>query len=355
MTAPVLPGSRRPVLKRLTGLRAIAALAVFGFHAARHTEWVPQEWMVSLGYTGVSFFFVLSGFVLTWSTSPGVAAATFFRRRFARVYPSHFVTALVALVLPVIAFPVTAPAVVANLLLVQAWFPQWEIVWGLNAVSWSLSCEMFFYLAAPFLLSRLHRSSWRTRLALVGFWYALTQLFALLAAMHSSAASGWAYSNPVIRSGEFVLGVLLAFAVAEGWRPRVPLAAWAAATVVTVLVLSRVAPMMPQSLTDVIVAPLFANVVTSAAVADIRKPDRSVLGSRLLVYGGELSFAFYLVHELVLFNIAGVLGQAAGGARGVLWLCVAGLLSVVLAMLLHHGVERPCQRVLRGRPTSSRG
>ncbi|GAB3839246.1 hypothetical protein [Dactylosporangium cerinum] len=73
------PDSRLPAL---TGLRWAAALVVFGQHtlelfydpdlvAPRPVRAALWTLLVNGGARGVSFFFVLSGFVLTWSTPPG--------------------------------------------------------------------------------------------------------------------------------------------------------------------------------------------------------------------------------------------------------------------------------------------
>ena len=77
-------------------LRFVAALAVVLLHVTASR--VNPEPLVDLGsaagrvaelgYLGVTFFFALSGFVLTWSASGRrLSPAAFFRRRFARVYP----------------------------------------------------------------------------------------------------------------------------------------------------------------------------------------------------------------------------------------------------------------------------
>jgi peptidoglycan/LPS O-acetylase OafA/YrhL len=69
----------------------------FLFHVGTH-GWRPLR-LFDLGAVGVTFFFVLSGFVLAWSTSPDVGAGTIYRRRFARIYPSYLVMLLLAVAL----------------------------------------------------------------------------------------------------------------------------------------------------------------------------------------------------------------------------------------------------------------
>lgn len=331
-------------LPRLTSLRAFAALVVFAFHIGHDTGWMPGVDVFDNGYIGVAFFFVLSGFVLTWSTHPGTTARTFWTRRFARVYPSHLVMAVVAVLAPVTAFEPTWPAAVANVLLVQAWFPQWDIVFGLNAPSWSLSCEAFFYVVAPFVIATSRH--WRTRVAVGVFagWALVMSGTAIAAGLASPELDVIAYTNPVVRSGEFALGILLATLVSRGWRPRLPLVLVTAMVVGVVIAL--VGRTLPQSLVDVVFVPLFALVVLSAAVADLGGA-RGVLHRRLFTYAGEVSFAFYLTHELVIMNLAHVVGRNAPGPAGAVWALSAFILAAVTAVALHHGVERPAQRWIR--------
>ena len=87
--APIATGSDLPSrLPSLTGLRFLAAAAVTAYHAApilADRSALPK--VASLGYVGVSFFFVLSGFVLTWSGAAGLKPREFYRRRLARIAP----------------------------------------------------------------------------------------------------------------------------------------------------------------------------------------------------------------------------------------------------------------------------
>jgi peptidoglycan/LPS O-acetylase OafA/YrhL len=88
-------------LPSLSGLRFVAVLVVFGFHV--HVANVFSDGAIRAvierifgpGAGGVSFFFVLSGYVLTWSARPHDTAVRFWRRRFARIYPNYLVALLV--------------------------------------------------------------------------------------------------------------------------------------------------------------------------------------------------------------------------------------------------------------------
>ena len=90
--------------------------------------------MFGSGAVGVSFFFVLSGFVLTWLARPGETAHRVWRRRAAKIYPNHAVTWAVALAgMILLAGHEASPlAVWSNLALTQAWFPDQQIYFSLT-------------------------------------------------------------------------------------------------------------------------------------------------------------------------------------------------------------------------------
>src|SRR6266508_2403518 len=89
------PRKRLPRVESLTGLRWWAAFFVFCHHMTNLAP-LPIRDFLKYGTSGVTFFFVLSGFVLTWSAQPGTKIRTFYRRRFARIFPLYFLTLVAA-------------------------------------------------------------------------------------------------------------------------------------------------------------------------------------------------------------------------------------------------------------------
>lgn len=71
-------------LDSLTGLRWWAAFGLFAYHMTNVAP-LPGQSLFYVGNYGVSFFFVLSGFVLTWSARPHITVRQFYFRRFARI------------------------------------------------------------------------------------------------------------------------------------------------------------------------------------------------------------------------------------------------------------------------------
>ncbi len=343
-------------LPSLTGLRWCAALAVWAYHlrnvgffSGRSEELLSR--VVGGGDTGVSLFFVLSGFVLAWSHRDETSPQRFWWARIARIAPLHLTAlalavAVVAPVVPEIVSP-SRGSVVANALLISAWRPDW---WQAgNPVSWSLVCEAAFYATFPLLTLVLRRVS-TTALAVVAvaavvatFAEPLLGLHAVQAVLPIPVDAG---HSPIARFPEFLLGVAVARLMRTGaWRGAplalaVPLAAvgYAAATAES---------SSPWHLSGFTVVG-YGLLVTALARIDL-SGRRSPLASAPMRWFGELSFAFYLVHLLVLQRLPTVLPVDPRGRAAVLHALLALVVATALAAGLHHGVELPARAVLLGR------
>lgn len=331
-------------LPRLTSLRALAALAVFGFHLG-HSElrWRPAEALLPHGYAGVAFFFVLSGFVLMWAARPHERHRDFYQRRFARVWPNHAATAILAVLMGASAPP---HVLVPNLLGVHAWTGKDEIVFGINAPSWSLSCEMFFYACFPLVLWLARRSSVKKFVGGCTLVFAALAALMILAAVAGRPWQNVAYANPAARLGEFLLGIALAKAVLQGWRPRFGIVSAVAVTLASAALSHLLGPPLP--LPGLLLLPGFCMLVAAAATADLTGTP-GVLAHAWLVRAGQLSFAFYLVHSLVI----DVLVAHLAVPQPVLVVAALSVASLG-ALALHEAVERPCQRWLSPRDRERR-
>jgi peptidoglycan/LPS O-acetylase OafA/YrhL len=327
-----------PALDRLTSLRAVAAFAVFAYHLDRW-EVTQHASTARFGYAGVGFFFILSGFILVWSARPSDATRTFYRRRFARVYPAHAFTLLVAAIVPVVAVARDIPSAVLSGTMLQAWAAPSSATYGMNGVAWSLSCEAFFYLLFPLLYAWMRRATPRRRWTAVAAAFVLASATVVVGALEGGDAATIVNVNPVIRLPGFALGMAAGMAFVEGWRPRIPGPAVLCAGVAVYLI-GMVAD-APTPMMDAILTPVFLALIIAAAVSDVQQRG-GWLTSRAFVYAGQVSFSFYLVHELVIINVAERFGGAPAVALDV-------VLAVAAAIALHHLVELPFQRWLRPR------
>ncbi|MEW2620836.1 acyltransferase [Streptomyces sp. NPDC048106] len=314
--------SRRSKLPSLTGLRFIAAALVFFFHATfsdppmnpfADERWEEGfRWLFSkAGWTGVSFFFVLSGFVLTWSARPGDTATGFWRRRLLKIFPNHVVMWAAAMVL--FAGSMTpVSAWLPNLFLIHSWFPQHETFISVNPPSWSLCSELLFYLLFPLLLGPVLRIKERA----LGLWAAVmvagmlaVQLVTdFLMPQHPPTPEGFGislwefwfgYNFPPVRMFEFVLGMILARLVMSGAAPRVGIVP--AALLCLVGYAAAMAVPFLYGLNLMTVVPI-ALLICAVARADVEGTP-TVLRGRTMQWLGEVSFGFYLAQYVVMYSI----------------------------------------------------
>jgi peptidoglycan/LPS O-acetylase OafA/YrhL len=362
-TVPAKTAASR--LPSLTGLRWIAALMIFCLHIQSESNFFTPDGnaqellnkVLAAGRSGVSFFFILSGFVLAWSVRPKDTSKAFWWRRFSKIYPNHIVTLLIATaMLAWLGRDFDRRALVHHLLLTQSWVPDDANVWyGFNAVSWSLSCEFFFYLCFPLLyagLRRLRPIAWWT----VGVVCTIGVIVTPLLAKPLSRRTGWsehyiAYHLPPVRLVEFVLGMALALLVKNGhWRgPGLPTGF--ALTALGMWVASRLPEQYGLMRDAACTAVGYVVILTAAARSDVRGKN-SIWGRPALVRLGEISFAFYLVHEIAIYSMRHVFGddhpQRPWVAASVLT-AATFCLALVAAFLVHDHVERPLMRFLAGR------
>ncbi|WP_441248488.1 acyltransferase family protein [Kitasatospora sp. McL0602] len=331
---------------------------MFGFHCAYLFTGFPRLLAaLQLGYEGVPFFFVLSGFVLTWVHRPGDGALRFYWHRFARIWP---VMTFLSLVIIVTDYSWTrqlaaVPDMLYSVSLLQAWTV--DHFYAINTTAWTLSCEAFFYLLFPALIRLLRRLRPAALAAVLIVMDALSAGTRIWIAHHtySPGVTRLVVASPLSLTPMFVVGICTALLVRRGWRPPV------GARVSILLCLMAAAFCWgwlrhPEWFTavkpgigvfDAVLIPFFALMAAAVGLRDVRG-GRSLLARPWLEFLGRISFAFYLVHYFVLdaFRHYGMLGHWSTAA--VVPLLAAFGATLLAAWALHAGVERPAERLLRG-------
>jgi peptidoglycan/LPS O-acetylase OafA/YrhL len=210
-------------INALQVIRAFAFMAIFSYHCS----------LSALGSWGVSVFFILSGFVLTYShynrpdhlSLNPVSAIRFAAGKIARLYPLH----LLMLVLSIhyerllmfnryelIHF---ATKLAANVTLTQSWIPLSDYYYSFNILSWYLSDMVFLYFLFPYILAMLHRCRSRKQVIIIALSVFMLQFFfgCFLRNPRIFVTSAYPFSHwltyvcPLFRSGDFLIGCSLGY------------------------------------------------------------------------------------------------------------------------------------------------
>lgn len=354
--------TRTARLDSLTGLRWWAAFMVFLYHMRVFAP-LPGDinLVINQGYLGVTFFFVLSGFVLTWSLRPGVPVSTFYWRRFARIWPSSMVALIIAIPvfytlqpIPEGSFlkPLDVGILLLSVVMLQAWWANPVILFSGNPAAWTLSVEALFYALHPW-VSRILVPLAR-RGALLFALGAIAWAFAYRAGVLLWPES-WlaAVPMPITRVPEFLLGMGLAWAVRNGWRPR--LHPFAGITVLALAVVFIVGTNMAPEGGLLRFFGGFGNEVFTIAAGLVilsltmhkLRGGRSLFENRIQVKLGEWSFAFYLIHATMIYLALRVFGYQAPSWSNVGWMLIILAIDIVLAWLLYRLVEHPVEGRMR--------
>lgn len=365
---------QRELLPALTPLRFPAALIVFVVHAWMMFRGPSNTFSFTLPVhhfaAAVQFFFLLSGFILTYNYLSEFRAPTrrgvwnFYVARLARVYPVHLLALLVAVpytVAVIVRSGVVAnpwPYVLSHLTLTNGFVSEASRgVLMFNASAWSLSTEVFLYLMFPLLVPLIASGSFGRR----AFWTVvfLAPWAVVVSGMLSGYEMPWwlsAYRFPPVRLADFVIGVLLGAA----WRNRAPGAAparFATArelfAVGTLLVWGWALVRLTENWRYMWVVS-WCGVYWVPFVLCLRAFARGEgLLSRLLTtkvptYLGEISFALYMLHAPI-FGILTRWGHKIGFPSWewpVQWLFAAAI-TFSLAALCYHLYEIPLRDRLR--------
>jgi peptidoglycan/LPS O-acetylase OafA/YrhL len=377
---------RKPELHALTSARFFAALYVVFIHYISKIGGNPPAVFKEMAHivagTGaipVSFFFVLSGFILSYNyVSPGfrlhVRNTEFWRARFARIYPVYLIAFLLFLPFavikamfiegrPIARVDFLLGMVFINLLMVQSWTP-FAVFW--NAPAWSLSVEAFFYALFPFLAPYAFRRKWTSNALLTGCIWILALIGVFLSETNRAKNLHLFFNSdyhPLIWVVTFLIGIVTAQIFLQNSTARMEGKAAAPLVVIGIsLAILWVSPLGLAPYLPLAIAPLLGLVIYALSV------DASslygFLSLRPMQLLGKASYSLYLIHvplwnyliplsnhlflEITGHHLAGPpvpVNYAAHWILFVLYLAV----SILLAILSFHFLEEPMRRFVNAK------
>jgi len=364
MDAIQTPIQRKSMLPALTGMRALAALNIVFFHFSNPKWFGPFAPIVDNGYVSVSFFLLLSGFVLAYNyreraDAGEMNARKFWIARISRIYPVYLFSLIVSIGMLMQEFHVQSRGhfylgVILTPLLLQGWHPLLCTFW--NTPAWTLSTDLLFYAIFPLLITWEFLRRRLTRppailLTMLGFWMLGLVLPSLYMLLHPDGdlhidrySSGWWLRalkfGPIQHVPSFLFGIALASLndfLPEKSRRRLLIGALGFSAAYLVLYFGDRMPYVFMH--DGLLMPVFGAIVLGLAGTNLLTKLFSVLP---LLVVGEASYCLYILH----FNLWNIIHDSKILERTGLivfdpWLSY--LLLVLAALLAVRFIERPGQ------------
>lgn len=177
------------------------------------------------GDAGVSFFFILSGFVLCLGCGRRVeekrfGELPFLRSRLRKLYPLHLFAMLTAVAFSLYLSETFRPgAFMAQLFLVQSWFMSRSMLLYGNGVSWFLGPLFLCYALFPWLYRNIvvRHCSYRPFIVISLLYVAC---YSIVATVPDRIIDDALYSFPPLRIADFVVGMLAYVAYRSEWAKK---------------------------------------------------------------------------------------------------------------------------------------
>lgn len=337
------------MLPNIQLLRAVAVYMVLFVHLK---QLLPETSITSLlhdkGYSGVDLFFVISGFIMVYTTSrTRISAGEFLLHRARRIIPLYYVVTLFVFVIA-ITFPFvfhhTSPDI--NALLKSLAFVPFEKapgrIYPLYYLGWTLNYEIFFYLVFALSLSIWYEM----RVVLCAAILSACVLFGLWNPAPSNIFL-YFYSQPILL--DFLLGMIIALfrdRIVSAMR-RIRVLPWLAlltgvagvATASSFLPVSASLHAPPTNTFLTFGVPMGLIVVAAIGFADVRTRGQPW---QYLQEIGNASYSIYLTHFFVIGALIALAQRIALSPTSRIALAVAAIpLTAMVGIAVYRGFERP--------------
>ncbi|MCE3235795.1 MAG: acyltransferase [Vampirovibrio sp.] len=365
-------------ITQINALRGFAAIAIVFHHAAsmlhnRLNIQLPFEsFFIDKAYLAVDLFFILSGFIMMhvyqhkFATISVSQYLSFIKNRFARVYPIYF-TVLAMMGLGYYLFDqvllkgaissmpafhnshyeLSGFSFLTNLLMIQSWHLHEKFSWNMPA--WSVSCEWFVYLLAPFLIQQFMKMKGLIKpvIMFIVCLVLLTQMPQYLFQTSGLSFMTVSYGNLRIVY-EFSMGLCtyLIYRSLDNGPSRVFYdICFLLVSILLLAVLSGTAE-EHYGLT----VSLFSLLILFCALSSSH--ISRFLSAKLLFYLGEISYSLYIIHFVLLGGLSLLLKKfihvdTLSTPEYVLYLAFSAVLCAVAAHFAYQYIEIPGRKLLR--------
>lgn len=331
-------------ISTLQGARFLFALLIFLSHCPLPHTTQPFDFG---GELGVSFFFILSGFVMSWGYGPRVSRGEFsvwhfFWRHFWKLYPLHLLLIAINFMLNWrIGIHYDWAQILTVLFLVQSWLPSNHTLYTINGVSWFLCDILFFYLIFKYLYLYLIQLKVSRLLWQVIIFVAI--YLAVAWQVPHDQINCTLYVNPLLRAFDFALGIIAYRFYKTSDVSRIKLLEKKPYIMLSGCILTGVLVYGIYQILDgngIRCAALFWPVVPVFVVCLVAMDDTKDMMIRLFLsrsmqWLGSISFEFFMVHCFVMRITQHFRNMSESVGSDYLFFFSTLGMSIIVAWILH--------------------
>lgn len=315
-------------------LRGLAAIAVvlyhYTFQYSQIIEPVNSYWFsFKHGFLGVELFFIISGFVVFMTLEKCKTGKDFIISRFSRLYPVYWcailLTVSASFLLPMKDHPLGLETILFNFSMLQGYF----YLPNVDGVYWSLNIELSFYFCM-FILYKMNLLS-KMEVILI-FWLILSCLLSV-AGKYEIHIFYAIYNVLVLQYIPlFAAGIIFYFI-------------WKKQTISLLhglmLCLCIVTQILHSGLDTRLIAVTLYFIIFILGVFS----KLTWMVNRPLIFFGNISYALYLIHQMIGYRIIYHLSQQ--GLDYNYAIMIAIVISMTLATLLTKLIEQPVLKFIK--------
>ena len=284
-------------IAQLSSLRFFAAIAVVIFHFGKWSFPFNSFPYTNAMHLAVSFFFVLSGFIMIINYNElkefsYIRAGNFYFKRLIRIVPLYIIALIVLFFVSFFVdndISISFDGFIQSLFFLQAWFPTNAL--SVNFPGWSISVEMFFYLLFPFIVPLFFNNSKISKYVFL-FWLVSSIIFLWLFFNLDQTdifIKNFTKFFPLLHLNQFLIGMMAGLVFLKNkMNGNIYF-------ILAMLFLIVYLPLVPDNFINHngLIAPIFAFLILGAATST--SVIKKILSWPLLVKGGEASYGIYIL------------------------------------------------------------
>lgn len=328
------------MIKELSSLRFIFICFIFLHHTSLYAGG---------GTMAVTFFFVLGGFAMTLGYKDKVLKEDFsyreyIKKRFIKFYPLHWICLLAAVPFVVTHFILwQIPNFIINAFLVQTWIPLQSIYFSYNSVSWYLANTVFFTLMFPFIFKVVATADRQRNLTV--FAIMTVCYVSLICFLPERFYHAIFYINPLVRLIDFIIGIYTAFLFLNLKecdvvnkiisKTHILSKVFIIGVIVFLIVLSNILTENQRTMAVFYWIPICLILLTTSILSGYKGNQTNVL-----VYLGECSFEFFMVHQLIIRYSKTLFEKVLHIDNTIVFVVICFSITIVASIVIHNYVVK---------------